>query len=373
MSYRFALSTLLCVTLSSSSVFAPPAFARVPARLGVGLSLGATVQQATVAVLGLEGADEAKSRALTDALRKAFEDRGMAGGEPFTVAEVRLMMGCETESVACLAQAGQSMGVDKILYGSLEVEGDGHRLVLSVVDVAQASEEAQTSYPLATGDLEPGQIDDKAKKIVQGLFPAPAAAEEASAPPPPPVVTAPPSDARARDQTYVWGAYKPRPAWKWAGFGTGVALTALGLGTFIGTGVALQGPMRDELLETAEASLSDRDADGELNTANDIDPNDPAISDDLCAAARRQPEGQPGRVTNASVTRVCNRADTLEAVNIAGIGVAAAGVVTMVVFTTLLFVHRRGSEGKAAALRSRFRGGVAPRWDGAAAFGEFRF
>lgn len=367
MSHRFFLTSVLCVT----SIFATfpsgiPIASAMPVRSSAMIG-----RDATVAMLGLEGPQEMKAKAMTDALRRALEARGMLTGEQLTVGEVRLMMGCDDTSATCLAQAGTSMGVEKVVYGSLETEGDAYRLVLTVLDVATGADDSQTSYPLMEADLAEAAIDDKASKIVLGLFPP--TPEPVSAPPPAPEVVAATSDREATraDSKYVWGAYKPRPAWKWAGLGTGLGLTAAGVGLIIGTGLTLQGPLRDELLDAARDSLTDTDEDGNLNPANDVNPYDPEISRDLCAAGRAEPDDQPGRVTNASITSICNRADTMETLNYAGIGIAAAGAVTTIVFTTLLFVHRRNP--RRAAWMERFQLGATPGRGGGSVMGELRF
>jgi len=349
MSIRLLFSPLLCVSL----IFPPLAMSPLPASAASLATSSLRSSEPSVALLGLEGSDEVAAQKVTEALRTALESRKMAAGEALTLGEVRLMMGCEDDAPACLKRAGDSMGVDKVVFGFLSPEASGgFRLELHVIDVAEGIEESQATHPLAPEVLEGDALGKTADEVVRGLFPVGAKPEEPP-PPPPPQPVSDDQNKGGREGDLVWGSYQPRPAWKWAGLGTGLVLTVGGLATFIGTGIVLQGPLRDDLLESAEASLDDD------NDANDVDPNDPAVSDDLCAAARAEPEDEPGHVTNASMTSICNRADQLEIANIAGIGIAAAGLVTTIVFTTLLFVHRR--DAKKTARLERFRFAAGPR------------
>ena len=127
--------------------------------------------------------------------------------------------------------------------------------------------------------------------------------------------------------------------------------------------IADGGPVYDDLIKAAEDSLTDN------KPANDIPPDSDA---DLCVLARAEPPGEPGTVTNASVTKVCNKADALELTANVGWGLTAAFGAATVIFTVLLFVHKE-KPGSAALRRRDLQLGVAPQPGGFALGGRFNF
>lgn len=345
-----------------------------PVRAPLSIRAAPEASQGATAVLGLDGSDAAVADALTVALRKAFAARGLSSREELTLAEVRLMMGCNDDSPKCLTQAGESMGVERVIHGELRSAGADYRLELHVVSVVEGIEEAQTSHPLQKAQLAPDRIEQTADEIVNGLFPRETDPVEPDViTEPVPTSDGPPPRVEPKSE-YEWGSYTPRPAWKWAGFGIGIGLLVAGGAAAIGTGVVIEsGSLREELIDAARASTQDvvvgPNGEETLNTNNDV----PLGSRDLCVTARQSPINQPDRVTNRSVTLVCNRADTYELVNAIGFGVAAAGALTTIVFTTLLFVHRK-DPGARARLRERDLRLSAGRLHGGFALGgSFRF
>lgn len=338
------------------------------------------------AVLGLEGADDAASKSLTDALRRAFARRGLGGSEELSLAEVRLAMGCQGDDPACLSEAGRSIGVQKLIYGELQPgSGGDYLLELHILDVEQAVEEAQTTRPVRASQLSEANIDATATEIVNSLFPEEADGELPVAPVTEPVAedqTEPVQvDQPRRESKLVWGSYKPRPTWKWAGFGVGLGLTVVGAAGAIGTFAALNGKLREDVFDAAYASLEDCLAEGpdgrpvsvpcrageeDLNTANDVDPD---VVDDVCLAASQRPPGAPeGTVTNKSVYDACQKADQVEIINRASFGVLAGGLLLTAVFTTLLFVRKR-QPGENALRRRDLQLSATPTPDGGFMFG----
>ncbi len=76
-----------------------------------------------VAVLGIEPVDvpEALTQAVTDALRqRAAATSGIHIVAGKDLVELKMIFGCDTEQTACMAQAGRSLGADKLLYGTLK-------------------------------------------------------------------------------------------------------------------------------------------------------------------------------------------------------------------------------------------------------------
>src|SRR5450432_852107 len=73
----------------------------------------------TVAVLGIEPVDvpEQLSQAVTDALRqRAAATPGIRMVQGKDLVEMKMIFGCDGEAASCMAQAGRSLGADKLLY-----------------------------------------------------------------------------------------------------------------------------------------------------------------------------------------------------------------------------------------------------------------
>ncbi|MDB4967225.1 MAG: hypothetical protein JWN44_2914 [Myxococcales bacterium] len=74
----------------------------------------------SVAVLGIEPVDvpEPLAQALTDALRqRAASTGGVRTVQGKDLIEVKMVFGCDGELPACMAQAGKTLGAEKLLYG----------------------------------------------------------------------------------------------------------------------------------------------------------------------------------------------------------------------------------------------------------------
>ena len=318
-------------------------------------------QQTATSVLGLEGPDADAAAALTTALRSAFAQRGLGGGEEVTLVELRLTMGCEVNDPSCLSEGGGAMGVEKLVYGHLLPASGGYELRLSLLDVSSKTVEREVRRELSAGVLaSPPATEAAARDVVNEIlatstpYVGPAEEQPRTIAPDQPIAS--PGPARQDTSGLEWGRYSPVPTWKWAALGTSAALTAVALGTAIGTSVAIRpdGPLYEDLIDAAEGSLRDNKPD------NDINPNS---DEDLCALARAEAAPPPGSdpdktyYTNRDVTIVCNRADaiaTTATVSWVATGLFAASTA---VFTTLLFVHRRTAT---TATRRGLRLGLGP-------------
>src|SRR5262245_21263064 len=79
-----------------------------------------------VAVLGIEPVDvpEQPTQAVTDALRqRAAGTPGIRVVPGKDLVEMKMIFGCDGEQATCMAQAGRSLGADKLLYGTLKTAG----------------------------------------------------------------------------------------------------------------------------------------------------------------------------------------------------------------------------------------------------------
>lgn len=332
--------------------------------LSVGLSMGLpTTANAgqldnKTTFLGVEGEGD-KVQALGDALRWELGQRGRDDGRTMSLAELELTMGCGDDDIGCYAQGGQSLGSEELVYGTLTKAGAGWKVQLTTIDVAKGEVSRSVSRDLTDKDLSESAVAATATSLLNDLYEV--AATDADKPPeegpgdvpPPPEEGVDDLDEPEKQGGLIWGPYSPRPKWKLVGLGVMGGLTVAALGTAIGTTVAIgnNGPIRKDLLAAAADSLTDD------KPSNDIDPNS---SGDLCQLARTPPDpSRPSEVTNASVTKVCIKADNVATA--ATISWVATGVfaVATVAFTVLLFVHK--DKPAATAMRKRnVRFGAAP-------------
>ena len=102
-----------------------PRYSTLLAALGV-LFLTSIAQAApdvSIAVLGLEPVEvpESLAQQLTDALRqRASSTSGVRTVQGKDLIEVKMVFGCDGELPACMAQAGKTLGADKLLYGTIK-------------------------------------------------------------------------------------------------------------------------------------------------------------------------------------------------------------------------------------------------------------
>lgn len=338
------------------------------------------------AVLGLEGGDSSKAAALTDALRAELAKRQQTQAQDMTLEELKLTMGCDDSDLSCIAEGGKSLDVGELIYGKLDGSGGEYTLNLTVLSVDKAKISNGLTTTLSDEDLSSGKIAATATDLVNrllgpadgggGAAPVPVTEDTSSSDDP----TAEPTEdgsesseeATSRSGGLVFGLEKPPAKWKLIGLGASGGLMLASAGTAIATSLLISpnGKLRKDLIAAAEDSLTDS------NARNDISPDSDG---DLCELARAEPADQPGKVTNASMTEVCNKADTMQTLSLVGwIGTGVFGLSTAA-FTTLLFVHKADSEGDSASFRGKLQKhqvslGYAPRRSGGFMLGgQMRF
>ena len=99
-----------------------PRYSTILAALGMLLvaSSALAAPDVSVAVLGLEPVEvpESTAQQITDALRqRAASTAGVHVVAGKDLIEVKMVFGCDGELPACMAQAGKTLGADKLLYG----------------------------------------------------------------------------------------------------------------------------------------------------------------------------------------------------------------------------------------------------------------
>src|SRR5262245_48389196 len=101
----------------------------------------AALAKPTIAVLGLEvvdasptAADTQVAKDLTDGLRA----RAHLTSGPYTLApnaekeliDLKLLTNCDTEEKACMAQIGQQLGAELLMYGNIKKDGKAYQVTL---------------------------------------------------------------------------------------------------------------------------------------------------------------------------------------------------------------------------------------------------
>jgi hypothetical protein len=122
------------------------------------------VAEPTIAVLGIEPVDvpEQLSQAVTDALRhQAANTHGVRLVQGKELVEMKMIFGCDEEQTSCLAQAGRSLGADKLLYGTLKKAGKSTTNVvaaLKLLDVNSGVIEKFVNETINRRDLQAGTV-----------------------------------------------------------------------------------------------------------------------------------------------------------------------------------------------------------------------
>ena len=331
---------------------------------------------ATPTVLGLDSDDATseKASALTSALRDALITRGFSAGVEMTLLELNLTMDCDGEDFDCLGSGGENLGATELLYGALRANGDGFILTLSLLEVESHVLKSTIRKAIDAKELASDEaIESLATSVVAEFW------EEEDSPPP----AAAPVDAedegepeevvegpKENSRSWEWGKDPSPPAWKWAGVGVSAGLTAASLGTAITTALLVQGSVRDDLLNEADASLDDD------NDSNDIDRSQLATDGvDLCSYAGEEidPENEPGAVRNASVTKICNKGNALATTSTAAWIATGVFAVSTAVFTTLLFTRKKNDTAAMLMERGFSLGGAPLPGGGALVGGRIRF
>jgi len=117
--------------------------------------------ETSTAVLGFEAVDAPDKVAteVTDALRqRVASSKGFQLVQGKDLMEIKLVFSCSDEAPGCMAQAGKSLGVAKLIYGNVKQAGGEYVVSLKLLDVARAALENSTVEKLPTRASEPNNF-----------------------------------------------------------------------------------------------------------------------------------------------------------------------------------------------------------------------
>lgn len=347
-------------------------------------------EPAVTSVLGLRSEDKNAGERLTASLRTAFAERDMSGGQDLTLEEVILTLDCSSEEdTACMTEAGGALETEKLVYGSLQESGGSYVVEISVLDVTTGQIEAQGSLPFDSEALGADNVDATAVEIVNSLYPQADAAVPAATPIDEGTTDdGDPDNGRGADDGsgFVWGPYKPRPAWKKAALGISATVLIAGLLTgAIGGGLSTF-RYKDDFEAARKASEDDDISSNDVRpTTNqeEVDwlleagknPNEACDVATLPALLRNPNERNADAVVNAEVAIACGNGKTAARIGTIGWIGAGVGAAATIAFSIIYFVHKDKGPGANARRPSkrRFRLTGGPTQGGAMVGGMGRF
>ncbi|MBV1857357.1 MAG: hypothetical protein KUG77_03020, partial [Nannocystaceae bacterium] len=258
---------------------------------------------------------------------------------------------------ACMTEAGGALETQKLVYGSLKKSGGSYVVEISVLDVTTGQVEAQGTLPFDEEALAADNVDTTALEVVNSLYPRADAPLIAATPlDEPPTVTDDQFEDEPTDDRYIWGPYKPRPAWKKVGLGISASVVVLGTAASI-----------------AGWWYYKKKHEGKVLAAIERDPNEAGGAESLSYCRDLLKNEDPNAVEDEPRSFACQSFIGGRNVNVAGAAVAVVGGISTIVFTTLMFVHKNKHPESTSAKPPRFRLSGGPMRGGAVIGGQGRF
>jgi hypothetical protein len=120
----------------------------------------ASAAEASLSVLGLEpaaGAPEAVASAVTEALRQRVTSSGLFRlVQGRDLVEVKLVFSCADEAPPCMTQAAQSIGANKLVFGSVQPVGtDAFIVTIKLLDAERGVVESWISEQISRAQATP--------------------------------------------------------------------------------------------------------------------------------------------------------------------------------------------------------------------------
>jgi TolB-like protein len=139
-------------TMSGKLLLAVGVWILAAATLGVPVA-HAQSGNAPVAVLGLDasdGAPAAVANTITDALKQRVSAaKGFKLMPGKDLMEVKLIFSCPDEAPSCMAQAAKSLGVEKLIFGSVKKSAEGYLVTLKMLDASKGRVDAWVAEQIA--------------------------------------------------------------------------------------------------------------------------------------------------------------------------------------------------------------------------------
>ena len=137
----------------------------------------------TLAILGLEVVGSGThldktsvelARDITDELRQTARSAGphaLADQGSRTLQEMKVLSGCESATTECMAAIGRNLGVDFLIYGTVEtLDKDGYRITIALLDVKDQTATSKTSKLSAKTAKSNKLLDRWSRKRYRELF-----------------------------------------------------------------------------------------------------------------------------------------------------------------------------------------------------------
>ncbi len=129
--------------------------------------------ESTISLLGVEAIDAPPD--LASRLSEAIKNMVVHAPEFKLVSgknldEIKLVFGCMEEKPDCMARAGHSMQVAKLLWGTLKKAPRGFNFTLKLLDVAGAHIEKFVSENIDPADLEGAGLQTMVEKLTASFF-----------------------------------------------------------------------------------------------------------------------------------------------------------------------------------------------------------
>jgi hypothetical protein len=135
-----------------------------------------------IAVLGLEVVDSSGTPTPQDtqvakALTEGLRSRAKAGSGPYQIAgnsdkeliDEKLLKNCDSESPVCMAQIGNDLGADVLMYGKIEKKGTAYTVTMKLLEVHRKIVEKSWNEPIPLSQTNEAELQRWAKNIYAKL------------------------------------------------------------------------------------------------------------------------------------------------------------------------------------------------------------
>jgi len=152
----------------------------------LGIAAAPALAKPKVAVLGLEVIDDGSMDARTTLrgkqLSEKLREQAGRGSGKFELApnsnkdllEMKLLSNCSDEAHSCMAQIGQELGADKLIYGKIERQQNGYFVSLKMLDTKTAKLGKTSNHVIPFSDHQADRLAGHAATLYRRLTGEPA-------------------------------------------------------------------------------------------------------------------------------------------------------------------------------------------------------